>query len=119
LYHLRLYDIEGLADDTEHTLSLNVTSVGDDSLAYPNFHLDYMIVMQPVVQGPSFYDDTDTAFVYSGPWSTGNGSIGDMNQTLHGASSLNSSVELTFNGECVPALLIHSTSYWHSRRDIY
>ena len=82
-----------------------------------------MIVTQPVaaavVQGPSFFDDTNPAFVYSGPWSTGDGSVGDMMQTLHGASSLNSSVKLTFNGERTPALPSRSTSDERARRDIY
>ena len=113
-YHFRQYSVEGLSDDRDHTLFIYVTATGNDSLAYPNMHFDYMIVTQPlkatVVQGPNFYDDTDPAFVYSGPWTTGNGSMGDMNQTVHGASSLNSSVELTFNGERVRALLIRSTS---------
>jgi hypothetical protein len=114
-YHFRQYAVEGLSDDRDHTLFIYVTAVGnDDGLGYPNMHFDYMIVTQPVkatvVQGPNFYDDTDPAFVYSGPWSTGNGSMGDMNQTVHGSSSLNSSVELTFNGERVPALLSSSTS---------
>jgi hypothetical protein len=109
----KIYSVEDLSDDRDHTLFLNVTSVGNDSLTYPNLHFDYMIVTQPVaaavVQGPIFYDDTDPAFVYSGPWST-NGFVEDMMQTVHGASSLNSSVELMFNGERVPALLIRSTS---------
>jgi hypothetical protein len=113
LYHTRIYSAGGLAADSIHTLFLNVTSIMNDSLAYSNIHLDYMIVTQPVaapmVQGPSFFDDTDPAFIYSGPWSTGNGTVGDMMQTLHGASSLSSSVELTFNGERVPALLSRST----------
>ena len=112
-YHTKIYSVSGLADDTEHTLFLNVTSVGNDNY-YLNIQLDYMIVTQPVaaavVQGPNFYDDADPAFVYSGPWSTGNGLVEDMMQTVHGASSLNSSVELTFNGERVPALLSCSTS---------
>jgi hypothetical protein len=114
LYHSNIYNASGLADDTEHTLFLNVTSLVNGNTAYPNMHLDYIIVTQPVaaavVQGPIFYDDTDPAFVYNGPWSTGNGSVFDMMQTLHGTSSLNSSVELTFNGERVPALLSRSTS---------
>ena len=113
-YHTKIYSVAGLADDTEHTLFLTVTSVGNDSLAYSNMHLDYMVVTQPVaaaeVQGPNFFDDTDPAFRYSGSWLTANGTTGDMMHTVHGASSLNSSVELTFNGERVPALLSCSTS---------
>jgi len=73
-----------------------------------------MIVTQPVAvavaQGPNFFDDFDPAFMYSGSWLTGNGTTRDMMQTVHGASSLNSSVILVFNGEGVPAILGRSTS---------
>jgi hypothetical protein len=122
-YHTKIYSVAGLADDREHTLFLTVTSVGNDSLAYSNMHLDYMVVTQPValalVQGPIFFDDTDPAFLYSGSWLTANGTTGDMMHTVHGASSLNSSVTLVFNGERVPALLSRGTSDQRSRRGIY
>jgi hypothetical protein len=128
LYHCNLYNATNLTDDTEHTLFLNVNPIGNGNLAYPNIQLDYMIVTQPVaaavVQGPNFFDDTDPAFKYSGPWSTGNGSAADMMQTLHSALSLNSSVELTFNGERVPklpylAVVLLTSAYAGTYIDVY
>jgi hypothetical protein len=77
IYHSNIYNASGLADVTEHMLFLNVTSVGKNSIEFSNIHLDYMIVTQPVaaavVQGPTFFDDTDPAFMYNGSWLTGNG----------------------------------------------
>ena len=34
LYHNNIYNSSGLADDTEHTLFLNVTSVGKNSIEF-------------------------------------------------------------------------------------
>ena len=85
-----------MTNGPEHTLNLKVTSL--ESGALSNIFLDYMIVTQSTVPGPTFYDDTDSAFMYSGSWSTGDGTQDDMMQTLHGAD-LNSSVSLTFTGE--------------------
>jgi hypothetical protein len=95
-YHTQIYSATNLTNGPDHTLNLNVTSIGSTLLS--NTYLDYMIVTQSTVQGPTLYDDTDQAFVYSGSWSTGDGTQDDMMQTLHGAD-LNSSVSLTFTGE--------------------
>jgi hypothetical protein len=86
----------------DHTLNLNVTSIVGSKLL-SNTYIDYMIVTQSSVQAPKFYDDTNTAFVYSGSWSTGDGTQDDMMQTLHSAD-LNSSVNLTFTGKHFPSL---------------
>jgi hypothetical protein len=114
LYYSNICNASGLADDTEHTLNLKVTPVGNEVIGPSNIHLDYMIVTQPVaaavVQGPTFFDDTDPAFMYNGSWFTWNGIVGDMMQTLHGAQSLDSFVTLVLNGERVAAILSRDTS---------
>jgi hypothetical protein len=48
-----------------------------------------------------FFDDTDPAFQYQGSWSTGDGTEQDMQSTLHGALSPQSSVSLQFTGAVI------------------
>ena len=67
--------------------------------------LDYIIFTPSHVDTASslagaqyFFDDTDPQITYSGPWSIGDGTMEDMQNTLHTALSLNSSASLSFNG---------------------
>jgi hypothetical protein len=88
---------------------MNVTH-GENATNTPeaNLFLDYIIYTPS--NGSSaggndgqlfFFDDTDPAFQYQGPWSTGDGTEQDMQSTLHGALSPQSSVSLQFTGAAI------------------
>jgi hypothetical protein len=99
-HHTQFYSMTNLVDGA-HTLNITIAQM-NVSLSW---YLDYIIYTPSADASTSslgetfFFDDTDDAFQYSGSWSTGDGTEEDMQDTLHGALSLNSSVSLQFTGE--------------------
>ncbi|MFZ5818725.1 MAG: M4 family metallopeptidase, partial [Chloroflexota bacterium] len=75
--------------DGEHTVRFE--HAGGGSL----IDIDAIQVFGPV--GPGTYDDTDSAWVYSGTWTAYNGS-GPYNSTLHYTTTVGAYAEITFTG---------------------
>jgi hypothetical protein len=104
-YHSLLFSSQNLPDGT-HTVQLIIFELSSVTTpTSPNWFIDYITYLPSanaplsLPEGDSFFfDDTDPAFVYSGPWSTGDGTPGDMQGTLHSALSQSSSVSLQFTG---------------------
>ena len=106
-YHTQFYSAS--FDDGAHTLLMNITRANATMIPpKADLFLDYIIYTPSIGSSACgndgqlfFFDDTDPAFRYQGPWSTGDGTEEDMQSTLHGALSLQSSVSLQFTGAII------------------
>jgi hypothetical protein len=97
--HSLLISESNLADRL-HTLSMSVVNFNGVVwfFDYVIFTPSFDATASSLAGAQYFFDDTDPQIVYSGSWSIGDGTMEDMQNTLHTALSLNSSASLSFDG---------------------